>query len=276
MAPSSLFLGKTWGRTNSDPVGFRESRSYQEWWALLSLPLSLKHNSMTLTPWTVSQCLVTVPGLATYFMLQGLTPPPISPPSAPFPAMPGKWACLQESGRVDAMMSGPQAAALLKCARPQLPFFSSWKSTQSASYLPGREAHIQMPYVVGPPRPGRAWRRTQVCHKGVFATPAPLCLILDHNLLTGHTAWEWPGTYYELWIVGRLPTKGALAEWGFRLVNSCNRYSLRMFNRLGPLIMCPGIQQWMGKKLGLKGRKTSKKGNYDIVGIWKPGLKVSS
>lgn len=195
---------------------------------------------MTLTPWTVSSCLVPVPVLATCFMLQGLTPLPISPPSTPFPAMPGKWACLQESGRVDAMMSGPQAAALLECARPQLPFFFSWKSTQSASCLPGREAHIQMPYVVGPPRPGRVWRRTQVCHMGVFTTPAPLCLILDHILLTGHMAWEWPGIYYELWIVEPLQTKGALAEWGFRLVNSFNRYLLRMFNMLGPLIKCRG------------------------------------
>lgn len=99
-------------------------------------------------------------------------------------------ACLQESDRVDAMMSGHQAAALLTCARPQLPFSFFWKSTQSASCLPGREAHVQMPYVVGPPRPGRVWGRTQVCHMGVFTTPAPLCLILDHILLTGHVAWE--------------------------------------------------------------------------------------
>lgn len=69
-------------------------------------------------------------------------------------------------------------------------FSFPWKSTQSASCLPGCEAHIQMPYVVGPPRPRRVWRRTQVCHMGVFTSPAPLCLILDHILLTGHMAWN--------------------------------------------------------------------------------------
>lgn len=50
------------------------------------------------------------------------TPPPTPaslpspPPATPAPRpMPGKWAGLQESGWVDAMMSGHQAAAFLTC-----------------------------------------------------------------------------------------------------------------------------------------------------------------
>ena len=132
----------------------------------------------------------TVHVLATHSTLQGPTPLPISSPTMPSPATPGKWACLQESDWVDAMMSGHRAAAFLKCVRPQLPFFFPWKNTQSSNCLPGCEAHIQMPYVVGPPRPRRVWRRTRVCHMGVFTTPAPLCLILDHILLTDHMVWE--------------------------------------------------------------------------------------
>jgi hypothetical protein len=34
------------------------------------------------------------------------------------------------------------------------------------------------------PGPGE-WKRTQVCHMGVFTSPVPLCLILDHIILTG-------------------------------------------------------------------------------------------
>lgn len=101
-----------------------------------------------------------------------------------------KWACLQESDWVDAMMSGHRAAAFLTCVRPWLPFPLPGKVHKAQVCLPGHEAHFQMPYVVGPPRPRRWWRRTRVCHMGVFTTPAPLCLILDHILLTGHMAWE--------------------------------------------------------------------------------------
>lgn len=49
------------------------------------------------------------------------TPLPMSFPSTS-PAMLGKWAWLQESDWVDAIMSGHQAAAFLTRVRPQLPF----------------------------------------------------------------------------------------------------------------------------------------------------------
>lgn len=70
---------------------------------------------------------------------------------------------------------------------------------------------------------------------GVFTHPLPLCLILDHILLTGHMTWEWPVIHEECWFVERLQSKGAMAEWDFRLVNSFNMYLLRMFSMVGPV-----------------------------------------